>query len=124
MTSQRRLPARDLPEVPYFTLDLHERSDADAIEVLITGDVDDLTVGHLDDSLRLVVDRMPQRQVIVDVSGVRRLAPCGVTTLVRVRRELGEDRRTLTLRGAGARVDGLLDAAGLLGPVGVRNPDD
>ena len=124
MTSQKQLPERDLlPEIPYFTLDMHERQDADAIEVLLTGDLDDLTVGHLDDSLAWVVDHMPQRHVIVDVTGVSRLQPSAARMLVRVQARLGADRRTLTVRGEGA-VRELLDEAGLGGRSRATVADD
>jgi len=117
MQSRSVDPQRDLPEVPYFTLDMHERPDTDVVEVLLTGDLDSLTVGHLEDSLVWVVERMPQRHVVVDVAGLVRLESAGVDTLVRFRGRLAEDRRTLGVTGATSRVRGLLRLAGLLDPV-------
>src|SRR4051794_20215094 len=78
MTSQRQRPVRDLPEVPYFSLDMHTCPDGDVVEVLLTGDVDEATVGHLDDSLAWVVEHMQQRRVVVDLSGAQHVEPCGV----------------------------------------------
>jgi voltage-gated potassium channel len=61
---------------------MHGRPDTDVVEVLLTGDLDSLTVGHLEDSLAWVVERMPQRHVVVDVTGLVRLESAGVDTLV------------------------------------------
>ena len=120
MQSRSVDPQRDLPEVPYFTLDMRERPDSDVVEVLLTGDLDSLTVGHLEDSLACVVERMPQQHVVVDVTGLVRLESAGVDTLVRFRGTLAGDRRTLGVTGATSRVHVLLDLAGLLDPA---NPD-
>ena len=114
MQSRSVDPQRHLPEVPYLTLDMHERPDTDVVEVLVTGDLDSLSVGHLEDSLAWVVERMPQRHVVVDVAGLVRLESAGVDTLVRFRGTLAEDRRTLGVTGATSRVRGLLGLAGLL----------
>ena len=118
MQSRSVDPQPDPPEVPYFTLDMHERPDADVVEVLLTGELDSLTAGHLEDSLAWVVDRMPQRHVVVDVGGLVRLESAGVDVLVRFRSRLAEDRRTLGVTGATSRVRGLLHHAGLLDPTG------
>ena len=112
----------DLTEVPCFTLDMHERPGADAVEVLLTGDLDALAVGHLDDSLAWVVDHMAPRQVIVDVSGLDTLENPGVQTLLRVRAELAEHRRTLTVVGDQGAIRTLLELAGLLSPADPATP--
>jgi hypothetical protein len=49
MTSQRQRSVRDLREVPYLSLDNQPRPDRDVVEVLLTGDVDDASVEHLED---------------------------------------------------------------------------
>lgn len=113
MASQSQLPPRDLPEVPYFTLDMRERPEADAVELLLTGDLDTLTVGHLEDSLDWAVSRLSHRHVVVDVSGLQRLDPCAVEPLLRVRQALEADHRTLTLRGEPAVGVELLRGSGL-----------
>ena len=122
MTSQRQLPP-EVPEAPYFTLDMHRRPDADAVEVLLTGDLDDLTVGHLDDSLGWIVERMTQRRVIVDVTGVTRIEGCAVDSLTRFRSRLAADRRTLSTRGASEAIRLVLGAAGLGETVHVVEPE-
>jgi hypothetical protein len=48
MTSQRQRPLGDLSEVPYFSLDLHLRPEQDVVELLLSGDLDEATVGHLE----------------------------------------------------------------------------
>jgi len=116
MQSRDVQSGRELPEVPYFTLDMHERPDTDVVEVLLTGDLDALTAGHLEDSLGWVVDRMPQRHVVVDVAGLVRVESSGVDTLVRFRGRLAKDRRTLRVTGATSRVRASLRVAGLLTP--------
>jgi anti-anti-sigma factor len=114
MSSPTQLPPRAIPELPYFTLDLHRRTAPDAVELILTGDLDALTVGHLDDSLDWVVGHMTQPLVVVDLSGVRRLDSCGVETLTRVREVLHADGRTLTVRGESASARAVLTAAGLV----------
>lgn len=113
MTSQRQRPARDLPEVPYFSLDMHSCADADVAEVLLTGDVDGATVGHLEDSLAWVVEHMPQRRVVVDLSGARTVEPCGVLALRRVADTLRANGRELAVRQEPAGALPALEAAGL-----------
>jgi anti-sigma B factor antagonist len=95
---------------------MHDRPGADAVELVLTGDVDDLTVCHLDDGLGWVVEHMTQRHVLVDVSGVSRLEPSGVEALLRARSRLCADRRTLVLRGDSGVAHAALEAAGLLDP--------
>ena len=123
MTSQRQLPAGGLPEVPYFTLDMHRRADTDAVEVLLTGDLDELTVGHLDDSLSWIVEHMTQRSVVVDVTGVTRIEGCAVTSLTTFRSRLAADRRTLSTRGAEGANRRVLGAVGLRDTVPHAGPE-
>jgi anti-anti-sigma regulatory factor len=113
MTSQRQRPVRDLPEVPYFSLDMHACPDGDVVEVLLTGDVDEATVGHLDDSLAWVVEHMQQRRVVVDLSGAQRVEPCGVLALRRVADALRTTGRELAVRQEPDAVRAALEAAGL-----------
>lgn len=113
MTSQRQRPVRDLPEVPYFSLDMHTCADGDVVEVLLTGDVDEATVGHLDDSLAWVVEHMQQRRVVVDLSGAQRVEPCGVLALRRVADALRATGRELAVRQEPDAVRAALEAAGL-----------
>jgi len=113
MTSQRQRPVRDLPEVPYFSLDMHTCPDGDVVEVLLTGDVDEATVGHLDDSLAWVVEHMQQRRVVVDLSGAQRVEPCGVLALRRVADALRATGRELAVRQEPDAVRAALEAAGL-----------
>lgn len=114
MPSQIRVSPGDLSEVPYFSLDLHHRSGTDVVELQLTGDVDDATVGHLEDSLDWVVERMPQRLVVVDLSAVTRLRTCGVTSLRRVASTLRGAGRTLSVRGGSDEMHAALTAAGVL----------
>jgi anti-anti-sigma factor len=108
--------SRDRREVPSpFSLDLREHS-CDTLEVVLTGDLDSRTAGHLDDGLRWVVEHSPQAHVVVDVSGVHRLESPSLELLVRIRDELAADRRTLALRGQHGVVRNLLTIAGLLDP--------
>ena len=113
MTSQRQRPVRDLPEVPYFSLDMHRCPDGDVVEVLLTGDVDEATVGHLEDSLAWVVEHMEQRRVVVDLSGTQHVEPCGVQALRRVADTLRGSGRELAVRQEPGAVRPALDAAGL-----------
>jgi anti-anti-sigma factor len=113
MTSQRQRPVRDLPEVPYFSLDMHTCPDGDVVEVLLTGDVDEATVGHLDDSLAWVVEHMQQRRVVVDLSGAQHVEPCGVLALTRVADALRATGRELAVRQEPDAVRPALEAAGL-----------
>ena len=113
MTSQRQRPVRDLPEVPYFSLDMHTCPDGDVVEVLLTGDVDEATVGHLDDSLAWVVEHMQQRRVVVDLSGAQHVEPCGVLALTRVADALRATGRELAVRQEPDAVRAALEAAGL-----------
>jgi len=113
MTSQRKRPDRDLPEVPYFSLDMHPCPGGDVVEVLLTGDVDGATVGHLEDSLAWVVEHMEQRQVVVDLSGTQHVAPCGVLALRRVADTLRGSGRELAVRQEPGAVRPALEAAGL-----------
>jgi anti-anti-sigma factor len=113
MTSQRQRPVRDLPEVPYFSLDLHTCPDGDVVELLLTGDVDETTVGYLEDSLAWVVEHMEQRRVVVDLSGVQRVDPCGVLALRRVADTLRGSGRELAVRQEPGAVRPALEAAGL-----------
>jgi anti-anti-sigma factor len=113
MTSQRQRPVRDLPEVPYFSLDMHTCPDGDVVEVLLTGDVDEATVGHLDDSLAWVVEHMQQRRVVVDLSGAQHVEPCGVLALRRVADALRATGRELAVRQEPDAVRAALEAAGL-----------
>ena len=113
MTSQRQRPARDLPEVPYFSLDMHPCPDGDVVEVLLTGDVDGATVGHLEDSLAWVVEHMEQRRVVVDLSGAQHVEPCGALALRRVADALRGTGRELAVRQEPDAVRAALEAAGL-----------
>jgi anti-anti-sigma factor len=113
MTSQRQRPVRDLPEVPYFSLDLHTCPDGDVVELLLTGDVDETTVGYLEDSLAWVVEHMEQRRVVVDLSGVQRVDPCGMLALRRVADTLRGSGRELAVRQEPGAVRPALEAAGL-----------
>ncbi len=117
MSSQKQLPPKDLTDLPYFTLDMHRRTDADAVEVLLTGDIDALTVGHLDDSLGWIVEHMSQQVVIVDFTGVARVDACAVETLTRFRSMLAADRRTLATCGESPAIADLLGAARLRRPL-------
>ena len=113
MTSQRQRPVRDLAEVPYFSLDMHPCPDGDVVEVLLTGDVDEATVGHLEDSLAWVVEHMDQRRVVVDLSGAEHVEPCGVLALRRVADTLRGSGRELAVRQEPGAVRPALEAAGL-----------
>ena len=113
MASQRQRPVRDLPEVPYFSLDMHPCPDRDLVEVLLTGDVDEATVGHLEDSLAWVVEQMEQRRVVVDLSGARHVEPCGVQALRRVADTLRGTGRKLAVRQAPGAFGPALEEAGL-----------
>ena len=113
MTSQRQRPVRDLPEVPYFSLDMHQCLDGEVVEVLLTGDVDGATVGHLEDSLAWVVEHMEQRQVVVDLSGTQHVEPCGVLALRRVADTLRGTGRELAVRQEPGAARPALEAAGL-----------
>ncbi len=113
MTSQRQRPVRDLPEVPYFSLDMHQCPDGEVVEVLLTGDVDGATVGHLEDSLAWVVEHMEQRRVVVDLSRVQQVEPCGVLALRRVADTLRGTGRELAVRQEPGAVRHALEAAGL-----------
>ena len=90
MTSQRQRPLGDLCEVPYFSLDLHPRPELDVVQVLLTGDLDEATVGHLEDSLAWVLEHLQERRVVVDLSGTRRVEACGVRALRRMADALRE----------------------------------
>jgi anti-anti-sigma factor len=122
VTSQTDLPAGDLAEVPYFSLDLHRQSGVDAVELLLTGDVDDATVGHLEDSLDWVVEHMPQQLVVVDLTGVTSLGPCGVASLRRVATALRNAGRSVSVRGGSAEMNTALAAAGVLRAEDVGDP--
>jgi anti-anti-sigma factor len=113
MTSQRQRPVRDLTEVPYFSLDMHPCAGGDVVEVLVTGDVDGATVGHLEDSLAWVVEHMEQRRVVVDLSGAQHVGPCGVLALRRVADALRGSGRELAVRQEPGAVRPALEAAGL-----------
>jgi anti-anti-sigma factor len=113
MSSQTDFPSDDLPEVPCFSLDLHRQGDADVVELLLAGDVDDATVGHLQDSLDWVLEHMPQRLVIVDLGGVTSLRPCAVASLRRVAGALRAAGRDLSVRGGSPAVRASLATAGL-----------
>ena len=113
MTSQRQRPVRDLSQVPYFSLDMHACLDGDVVEVLLTGDVDRATVGHLEDSLAWVVEHMAQRRVVVDLSGAQRVEPCGVLALRRVADTLRGTGRELAVRQEPGAARPALEAAGL-----------
>ena len=113
MTSQRQRPVRDLPEVPYFSLDMHPCPDGDVVEVLLTGDVDAATVGHLEDSLAWVLEHMEQRRVVVDLSGAQHVDPCGVLALRRVADALHGTGRELAVRQEPDAVRPAFEAAGL-----------
>jgi anti-anti-sigma factor len=113
MTSQRQRPLRDLAEVPYFSLDMHLCPDGDVVEVLLTGDVDAATVGHLEDSLAWVVEHMEQRRVVVDLAGAQHVEPCGVLVLRRVADALHGTGRELAVRQEPDAVRPALEAEGL-----------
>lgn len=113
MTSQRQRPVRDLSEVPYFSLDMHASPDGDVVEVLLTGDVDPATVGHLEDSLAWVVEHMEQRLVVVDLSGAQHVEQCGVLALRRVADALRGTGRELAVRQEPGAARPALEAAGL-----------
>ena len=114
MPSRTEISSRDLPEVPYFSLDLHGRADGDIVELLVSGDVDDETVGHLEDTLDRVLDHMPQRLVLVDLHAVTSLRPCGVASLRRVTAALGEAGRNVSVRGGSPVVRSALAEAGVV----------
>lgn len=113
MTSQRQRPLGDLCEVPYFSLDLHPRPELDVVQVLLTGDLDEATVGHLEDSLAWVVEHMEQRRVVVDLSGTQHVELCGVLALRRVADTLRGSGRELAVRQEPGAVRPALEAAGL-----------
>ena len=110
MASQEQLPAQD----PYFSLDLRRRPEADLVEVLLAGELDERTVEHLDDGLAWVLAHAPRQDLVVDLAGICRLEPCGVDALVRVRRDLRADGRTLAVRDEPDGTRALLATAGLL----------
>ena len=85
----------------------------DVVEVLLTGDVDGATVGHLEDSLAWVVEHMEQRRVVVDLSGTQHVAPCGVLALRRVADTLRGSGRELAVRQEPGAARPALEAAGL-----------
>ncbi len=113
MTSQRQRPLGDLSEVPYFSLDLHPRPEQDVVEVLLTGDLDEATVGHLEDSLAWVLEHLPERRVVVDLSGTRRVEACGVRALRRMADALRGTGRDLVVRQGDGASRPALEAAGL-----------
>lgn len=110
--------SRDQPfsAVSCFTIDVRERPECDALEVILTGDLDGLAAGRLDNSLRELVDRLRRRHVVVDVADVTRLESSALEILLRVRSGLAADRRTLVLRGQNGVVRNQLEIAGLLAP--------
>ncbi|QWZ09356.1 STAS domain-containing protein [Nocardioides panacis] len=110
MPSQGQQPTQD----PYFSLDMRRCPDGDAVEVLLTGALDERTVEHLADGLTWVVAHMPQRDVVVDLAGICRFEPCGVGPLLRVRGDLRACGRTLAVRAEPAGARPLLATAGLL----------
>jgi anti-anti-sigma factor len=114
MPTQTRFSPDDLSEVPYFSLDLHRRAGTDVVELLLTGDVDDATVGHLEDSLDWVVQHTPQRLVVVDLGDVTLLRICGVACLRRVASTLRGTGRNLSVRGGSDEMHAALTAAGVL----------
>ena len=81
MTSLEQLPAQD----PYFSLDMRRPPGAGAVEVLLTGELDERTVEHLVDGLSWVFAHVPQQDVVIDLAGVCRLDRCGVEALLLVR---------------------------------------
>ena len=91
-----------------------ERPEADLVEVLLTGELDERTVEHLDDGLAWVLAHAPRQDVVIDLAGICRLEPCGVEALVRVRRDLRADGRTLAVRDEPSGARSLLATAGLL----------
>ena len=113
MTSQRQRPLGDICEVPYFSLDLHPRPELDVVQVLLTGDLDEATVGHLEDSLAWVLEHLQERRVVVDLSGTRRVEACGVRALRRMADALRETGRDLVVRQGDGASRPVLEAAGL-----------
>ena len=113
MTSQRQLPLGDLSEVPYFSLDLHARPEQDVVEVLLTGDLDEATVGHLEDGLAWVIEHLHERRVVVDLSGTRRVEACGLSALRRTADALRGTGRHLDVRQGTGATRLALEAAGL-----------
>ena len=113
MTSQRQRPLGDLSEVPYFSLDLHPRPEQDVVEVLLTGDLDVATVGHLEDSLAWVFEHLHEHRVVVDLSGTRRVEDCGVRALRRMADALRRTGRDLAVRQEAGASRQALEAAGL-----------
>ena len=80
----------------------------------IAGALDERTVEHLDDGLAWVLAHAPRQDVVIDLAGICRLEPCGVEALVRVRRDLRADGRTLAVRDEPSRARSVLATAGLL----------
>lgn len=113
MASLRQRPPGDLSEVPYFSLDMHARPDQDVVEVLLTGDLDRATVGHLEDGLARVVEHLHQHDVVVDLSGTRRVEACGIRALRRMADALRDTGRDLAVRQAPDLPRAALEAAGL-----------
>jgi anti-anti-sigma factor len=92
---------------------MHLCPDGDVVEVLLTGDVDAATVGHLEDSLAWVVEHMEQGRVVVDLAGAQHVEPCGVLVLRRVADALHGTGRELAVRQEPDAVRPALEAEGL-----------
>jgi anti-anti-sigma factor len=103
-----------IPSLPYFRLDLREEPGTSSVEVLLAGDLDRRTTGHLSDGLRWVVDRSDRPHLVVDVAEVTRMESTAAEVLLRVRDELAGERRSLTVRGHSGTVRSLLRLSGLL----------
>jgi anti-anti-sigma factor len=96
---------------PDFGVDVDD-PDGDTVRVLVSGDIDMPTLGHLDDTLGSIGEDHRCRHIVVDIGAVTFLAACGVSRLVAAQHRLGRGGRSLALHRATAHQQRLLRLGG------------
>ncbi|MHB1610144.1 MAG: STAS domain-containing protein [Sulfobacillus sp.] len=84
------------------------------IVVAINGDLDLKTAGPLRDTLDTLIDRYPDKHLILDLAEVGFIDSSGLGVILGRYRRLGQNQRTLTLSGVKPSVRTVLDLAGIL----------
>jgi anti-anti-sigma factor len=99
------------PEYPDLVVNVDD-PEGDTVRVQVSGDIDMVTLGHLDDTLGSLGEDHRCRHIVIDVGEVTFLAACGVSRLVGTQHRLGAGGRSLALHRASAHQQRLLRLGG------------
>jgi anti-anti-sigma factor len=98
--------------LPEFELGIVDDLDGETVHIQVSGDIDMVTLAHLDDTLGSLGEEGDRRHVVVDVGDVTFLSACGVSRLVAAQHRLGVRGQSLALHRASTHQQRLLRIGG------------